>query len=106
MTRSGTVRALCVKEQGRIIASNWIVEDQAATVLVSRFPEGLAHTLSANEAFDPAEAFHAAKLSLRKQSKWGEPYYRTSMVYVGSAPAIVVSRSVLLSIRPSRKSPV
>jgi len=66
-----------------VVASNWLVDDEAAASLVSYFCGGLA--LAEKEATRPdyARALHEAKRWVRRQEKWQSPYYWGTFVHVG-----------------------
>jgi CHAT domain-containing protein/lipopolysaccharide biosynthesis regulator YciM len=69
----------------RVVASNWLVDDEAAATLVSYFCAGLAKAQKAGKPVDHAAALQAAKRLLRQQGKWKSPYYWASMVLIGPA---------------------
>ncbi|HWY85277.1 MAG TPA: CHAT domain-containing protein, partial [Gemmataceae bacterium] len=68
----------------RVIASNWLVEDQAASELVDELSQRLATAVLREQAPDPVAALHAAKLRVRKQEKWSAPCFWASMVILGA----------------------
>jgi CHAT domain-containing protein/Tfp pilus assembly protein PilF len=76
-------RGFLVAGSRRVVASNWLVDDEAAASLVSVFCGGLAQTEKAGKTIDHAEALQAAKRYIRQQDRWKDPYYWASMVLVG-----------------------
>jgi len=67
----------------RVVASNWLVDDEAAANLVSYFCGGIAKAEGKGEAIDHAKALHDAKRWVRRQEKWRSPYYWGTFVLVG-----------------------
>lgn len=65
----------------RVVASNWLVDDQSAATLVSYFCGGLAKRSAADR--DYAGALHAAKRYVRVQPQWQAPYYWAPLVLLG-----------------------
>ena len=65
-----------------MVASNWLVDDEAAASLVSVFCSIIANGAKAGQV-DHAQALHDAKLWVRNQSKWQSPYYWGTFVLVG-----------------------
>ena len=57
------------------MASNWLVDDEAAASLVGRFCGGLAQAEKNGKTVDYAAALQEAKRYVRKQDKWRSPYY-------------------------------
>jgi CHAT domain-containing protein/tetratricopeptide (TPR) repeat protein len=76
-------RGFLVAGARRVVASNWLVDDEAAASLVSRFCGGLAQAEKAGKKVDYAAALQEAKRWVRKQEKWRSPYYWASLVLVG-----------------------
>ncbi len=77
------LRGFLVAGSRRVVASNWLVNDEAAASLVSYFCAGLAQAEKAGQPIDHAEALQAAKRWVRQQEKWKDPYYWASMVLIG-----------------------
>ena len=75
--------AFLVAGSRRVVASNWLVDDEAAASLVSYFCGGLATSHKRGEPFDYARSLQAAKLWVRQQPKWSNPYYWATFVLVG-----------------------
>ena len=67
----------------RVVASNWLVDDQAAASLVSYFAGAVASAEAAGEA-NYAKALQQAKKSVRKQTKWRSPFFWATFVLVGT----------------------
>ncbi len=76
-------RGFLVAGARRVVASNWLVDDEAGATLVSYFCGVLAEAQKQGQTVDYAEALQRAKRSLRQQSKWQSPYYWATLVLVG-----------------------
>ncbi len=76
-------RGFLVAGARRVMASNWLVDDEAAATLVNYFCAGLARAEKAGKPVDYAGALQAAKRLVRQQDKWKNPYYWASMVLIG-----------------------
>ena len=76
-------RGFLVAGARRVVASNWLVDDEAAATLVHYFCGGLAQTEKAGKPIDHAGALQVAKRWVRQQEKWKSPYYWASMVLIG-----------------------
>ncbi|MBL9124160.1 MAG: CHAT domain-containing protein, partial [Planctomycetaceae bacterium] len=79
----GLSRGFLVAGSRRVVASNWLVDDEAAASLVSYFTAGLAQDKKKGSAVDYARALHTAKRWVRAQPKWQSPYYWGTFVLVG-----------------------
>ena len=75
-------RGFLVAGARRVVASNWLVDDEAAASLVSLLC-GEAAKGEASGTGDYATALHNAKRWVRKQEKWKSPYYWGTFVLVG-----------------------
>ena len=76
-------RGFLVAGARRVVASNWLVDDEAAASLVSRFCGGLAQAEKNGKSVDYASSLQEAKRWVRQQQKWRSPYYWASLVLVG-----------------------
>ena len=76
-------RGFLVAGARRVVASNWLVDDEAAASLVSVFCGGLAQAEKSGKAVGYAVSLQEAKRWVRKQEKWRSPYYWASLVLVG-----------------------
>jgi tetratricopeptide (TPR) repeat protein/CHAT domain-containing protein len=76
-------RGFLVAGSRRVVASNWLVDDEAAASLVHYFCAGLARAEKDGKPVDHAESLQAAKRWVREQEKWKSPYYWASMVLIG-----------------------
>ena len=76
-------RGFLVAGSRRVVASNWLVDDEAAASLVSYFTAGLAQAEKQGASEDYAQALHSAKRWVRGQKKWQSPYYWGTFVLVG-----------------------
>jgi CHAT domain-containing protein len=75
-------RGFLVAGARRVVASNWLVDDEAAASLVSVFTGRVAKDAKAG-AVDYAAALQTAQRWVRKQEKWQSPYYWGTFVLVG-----------------------
>ena len=66
-----------------MVASNWLVDDEAAASLVSYFCSGIAEAEKARNPIDYALALQNAKRWIRRQDKWSSPYFWGTFVLVG-----------------------
>jgi CHAT domain-containing protein/tetratricopeptide (TPR) repeat protein len=62
----------------RVVASLWKVEDRAAAELMRRFYGALWR-----EGMTPAAALRSARLSLRRERRWRDPYFWAAFVLAG-----------------------
>ena len=76
-------RGFLVAGARRVVASNWLVDDEAAASLVSYFCGGIAQAEARGETPDYAKCLHEAKRFIRRQDKWESPYYWAPFVLVG-----------------------
>jgi tetratricopeptide (TPR) repeat protein len=75
-------RGFLVAGSRRVVASNWLVDDEAAASLVSFFCSGIAQGEKSGGA-DYSLALHNAKRWIRAQEKWHNPFYWGTFVLVG-----------------------
>jgi CHAT domain-containing protein len=76
-------RGFLVAGSRRVVASNWLVDDEAAANLISVFCTFVARAEKEGEPVDYAESLHKAKRWVRNQEKWSSPYYWGTFVLVG-----------------------
>jgi CHAT domain-containing protein/Tfp pilus assembly protein PilF len=76
-------RGFLVAGARRVVASNWLVDDEAAASLISYFCGGIAKGEAKGETADHAKALHDSKRWVRQQEKWASPYYWGTFVLVG-----------------------
>jgi CHAT domain-containing protein len=67
----------------RVVASDWLVDDEAAAGLIGVYSTLLAKAQKEGKPADDAGALRDAKRWVRTQDKWKAPYYRASLVPVG-----------------------
>jgi CHAT domain-containing protein len=67
-------RGFLVAGARRVVASNWLVDDEAAATLISYFCGELAKR-QGGAGPDYARALHNAKRLVRKNPKWQSPFY-------------------------------
>ncbi len=79
-------RGFLVAGSRRVVASNWLVDDEAAASLISYFCSIIAKAEAAGEKPDYAEALWKAKRWVRNHPdhpEWKHPYYWGTFVLVG-----------------------
>ncbi|MCA9203736.1 MAG: CHAT domain-containing protein, partial [Planctomycetales bacterium] len=76
-------RGFLVAGSRRVVASNWVVDDQAAASVISYFASGIANAEEKQQPVDYAQSLNAAKKWVRQQEKWSSPYYWATFVLVG-----------------------
>jgi CHAT domain-containing protein len=76
-------RGFLVAGSRRVVASNWLVDDEAAASLISVFCTHVARAEKEGKAVDYAESLQKAKRWVRNQEKWSSPYYWGTFVLVG-----------------------
>jgi len=76
-------RGFLIAGARRVIASNWLVDDEAAANLIGGFCADLAMQLNQQESVSYAEKLQAAKKSIRDQGRWRSPYFWSPFVLVG-----------------------
>ncbi|MEM9657568.1 MAG: CHAT domain-containing protein, partial [Planctomycetota bacterium] len=76
-------RGFLVAGSRRVVASSWLVDDQAAASIMSVFCSGIAKAKQEGEQPDYAVALQNAKRWARKQDKWKSPYFWGTFVLVG-----------------------
>lgn len=67
----------------RVVATNWLLDDEAAASMVSYFCSGLATAENKGEEPDYAQALNEAKRWVRSVEKWRCPYYWAPFVLLG-----------------------
>ncbi len=68
----------------RVMATDWVVDDEAAASLVSYFAAGVAQSLGDKQRPDYARSLHAAQKWVRSHDKWSAPHYWGSFVLAGA----------------------
>jgi len=76
-------RGFLVAGARRVVASNWLVDDEAAASLVSYCAAGIAKDWTKPSGPNYAKRLHDAKRWVRQQDKWKSPYYWGGFVLVG-----------------------
>lgn len=76
-------RAFLAAGARRVVASDWLVNDEAAATLVSYFASNLAKSEKDLADCDFAAALQRSKQQLRRQERWVHPFYWSSLVLVG-----------------------
>jgi CHAT domain-containing protein len=75
-------RGFLVAGSRRVMASNWVVDDEAAATLVYYYALNIAEGQQSGQ-LDYARALHKAKQAVRQQAKWQSPFYWGPFVLVG-----------------------
>ena len=76
-------RAFLAAGARRVIASDWVVDDEAGATLVSYLSSYQAQSPKAGESQSTATALWKAKQQLRRNPKWQHPFYWSSLVLIG-----------------------
>ena len=76
-------RGFLVAGTRRVVASNWLVDDEAAASMMSYYCGYLALAEKDQKQPDYAESLHSARRWVREQNKWSSPYYWASFVHIG-----------------------
>lgn len=76
-------RGFLVAGARRVVASNWLVDDEAAASLISYYCGILAQNEKEGQPVDYAAALADAKRWVRQQPRWSHPYYWATFVLVG-----------------------
>ena len=76
-------RGFLVAGSRRVVASDWLVDDEAAATLIYYFCSAVAAAEKAGSQPDYAEALQKAKRSVRQQEKWQSPYCWATFVLIG-----------------------
>ena len=76
-------RGFLVAGSRRVVASNWVVDDEAAASLISMFCSGVAKAEHEHQPVDYAGSLQESKRRIRRQDKWSSPYYWGTFVLVG-----------------------
>jgi CHAT domain-containing protein/tetratricopeptide (TPR) repeat protein len=74
----GLVHAFFTAGTARVVASEWSVNDQATTELMSLFYDGLLR-----RRLNPARALQQAQLALLRQAPWRRPFFWAGFVVQG-----------------------
>jgi CHAT domain-containing protein len=77
-------RGFLVAGSRRVVASNWLVNDEAAAQLIGGFCTGLADAVRQQAVPDFAQSLHAAKRAVRGDARWESPYYWAPFVLLGA----------------------
>ncbi len=76
-------RGFLVAGSRRVVASTWLVDDEAGADLISDFCARLASDLSREKQPDYAGHLRAAKKRVRENGRWNNPYFWGSFVLIG-----------------------
>jgi CHAT domain-containing protein len=75
-------RGFLVAGARRVVASNWLVDDEAAASLIGSFSSAIAKGRKEGQP-DYARSLHESKRWVRQQKKWESPFYWGTFVLVG-----------------------
>lgn len=76
-------RGFLVAGSRRVVASNWLVDDEAGASLISYYCSLLAKQLGQGQAPEYAAALQEAKRWVKNQEKWSSPNFWANFVVVG-----------------------
>jgi CHAT domain-containing protein len=76
-------RGFLVAGSRRVIASNWVVDDRAGATLISFFTRDLIKAGKDPDKREYAHALQTAKRQVRREAKWADPFFWSSLVLVG-----------------------
>jgi CHAT domain-containing protein len=76
-------RAFLAAGARRVVASLWAVDDRAAPVVVRRLFDSIAAADRGSHPCDFAAALRAAKLEVRRDPRWSDPFYWAPFVLNG-----------------------
>jgi CHAT domain-containing protein len=79
----GLSRGFLVAGSRRVVASNWLVDDEAAATMMSVFCSAIAKSKEQQEPVDYAESLRAARRRIRQDERWQSPYYWGTFVLIG-----------------------
>jgi CHAT domain-containing protein/tetratricopeptide (TPR) repeat protein len=79
----GLSRGFLVAGSRRVVASNWLVDDEAAATMMSVFCSAIAKSKELKEPVDYAESLRAARRRIRQDERWQSPYYWATFVLIG-----------------------
>ena len=74
----GLTRGFMYAGAPRVMASLWKVDDEATTVMMEKFYEGVLKNRQT-----PAQALRSAQMWMQSQSEWKSPYYWAGFVLQG-----------------------
>lgn len=80
---SALSRGFLVAGARRVVASNWVVSDDATPSLVSYFCALIAQAEKEGRTPDYAAALQESKRWLRQHPQWSQPYYWAPLVLIG-----------------------
>jgi CHAT domain-containing protein len=76
-------RGFLVAGARRVVASNWVVDDEAGASLVSYFCGAVAKAQGGGQAPDYPAYLHQAKRWVRGNPKWKSPFYWATFELIG-----------------------
>ena len=79
----GLSRGFLVAGSRRVVASNWLVDDEAAATMISVFCSAIAKSKEQQEPVDYAAALRLARRRIRQDERWQSPYYWGTFVLIG-----------------------
>lgn len=79
----GLSRGFLVAGARRVVASNWLVDDEAAATLISLFTSQIARSHGKLTPLDHASFLQRAQRTVRAKSKWSHPGFWGTFVLIG-----------------------
>lgn len=76
-------RGFLVAGSKRVVATNWVVDDEASATLVNFLAQFVATTQKNNNGMSYAQALQKARQAIRKDGRWRSPFYWAPFVLVG-----------------------
>ncbi len=67
----------------RVVASQWAVDDESTAMIMAHFFQEIADAEQAGRRIDYSRALLDAKLAVRRQERWADPYYWAPFVLTG-----------------------
>lgn len=79
----GLSRGFLAAGARRVVASQWAVDDESTAVLIGHFFRHIAGEESQGRRVDYARALRDAKLAVRRDPRWSDPYFWAPFVLIG-----------------------
>ena len=79
----GLSRGFLAAGARRVIASQWAVDDESTAILMGHLFRRIAAQERRGERVNYARALRDAKLAVRRESKWADPYFWAPFILIG-----------------------
>ncbi len=79
----GLSRGFLAAGARRVVASPWAVDDESTAVLMGHFFSRIAQQEREGRRVDYAGALRDAKLKVRQDPRWSDPYYWAPFILIG-----------------------